>query len=231
MNRFLHGVARAVAESFDLPAPILEIGSYQVPGQEAVAELRGLFVGKRYTGVDVRPGAGVDCVASVEELPYADRSVGTVIAMSTFEHVPHFWRGFDEVRRVLRPDGAFLVSCPFYFHIHQHPSDYWRFTTDALEILLESYPQRLVGWQGPARRPANVWALAFGEARPPITSEQFAQYRTLLGRYARAPLAWHRQLRFGLARLICGRGHFAPYLDQEMWQTYLRAASPSRRVA
>jgi SAM-dependent methyltransferase len=231
MNRFLHGVARAVAESFDLPAPILEIGSYQVPGQEAVADLRGLFAGKRYTGVDVRPGAGVDCVASVEALPHADSSVGTVIAMSTFEHVPHFWRGFEEVRRVLRPDGAFLVCCPFYFHIHQHPSDYWRFTPDALEVLLEGYPQRLVGWQGPARRPANVWALAFREARRPITSEQFAHYRALLGRYARAPLAWHRQLRFTLARLLCGRGHFAPYLDQEKWETYFSGMKPGRRVA
>ena len=39
MNRFLNGVARAFAETFDLPGPILEIGSYQVPGQEEIADL------------------------------------------------------------------------------------------------------------------------------------------------------------------------------------------------
>src|SRR5215472_17239718 len=111
MNRFLNGVARAVAETFDLPGPILEVGSYQVPGQEEIANLRGLFPGKPYLGVDVRQGPGVDQVADVEALPHASGSVGTVIAMNTFEHVPRFWRGFEEIHRVLRPDGALFVAC------------------------------------------------------------------------------------------------------------------------
>src|SRR5262245_60344933 len=99
MNQLLRGVAQAVAETFDLPDPILEIGSYQVPYQEHIANLRTLFPDKNYVGVDVRPGPGVDQVADVEVLPYADGSVGTVIAMNTFEHVPRFWRGFEEIHR------------------------------------------------------------------------------------------------------------------------------------
>src|SRR3954447_14487727 len=99
MNHFLYGVARAVAETFDLPAPVVEIGSYQVGGQEGIANLRSLLGGKQYQGVDMRAGPGVDLVADVEKLPHVDGSVGTVLAMSTFEHVPHFWRGFEEVRR------------------------------------------------------------------------------------------------------------------------------------
>src|SRR5258708_35385252 len=117
MNQFVHGVARAVAETLDCPGPILEIGSYQVAGQENVAELRTIFPGKRYIGVDFRPGPGVDCVANVEKLPQADGSVGTVIALNTFEHVRHFWKGFAEIYRALRPDVVFLVSCPVYFAI------------------------------------------------------------------------------------------------------------------
>ena len=222
MNRFLHGVARAVAESFDLPGPILEIGSYQVTGQEELADLRTLFPGKPYTGIDVRPGPGVDCVASVEDLPHADGSVGTVLAMNTFEHVPHFWRGFEEVHRVLRPDGAFVLTCPFYFHIHHHPSDYWRFTPDALEVLLQAYPHRILGWHGPVRRPASVWAVAFREGRAQIRREQFENYRLLVRRYAREPVSWGRWLRYNAARLLCGRGHFAPYLDQEKWDSICR---------
>jgi SAM-dependent methyltransferase len=222
MNQFLNGVARAVAETFDLPGPILEIGSYRVEGQEDIANLRRFFPGKSYTGVDQRPGAGVDQLADVEALPYADSSVGTVIAMNTFEHVPRFWRGVEEVHRVLRPDGAVLISCPFYFHIHAHPSDYWRFTPEALEVLLCNYPTKIVGWQGPAKRPANVWALAFREGRPPITSQQFDAYRKRLARYARQPLSWRRHLRYQLGRWLCGRGPFAPYLDQERWETQWR---------
>src|SRR5579883_2565433 len=149
MNQFLHGVARAVVEAFDPPAPVLEIGSFQVPGQEAVGDLRPFFGTKEYVGIDARPGPGVDLVADVEALPQRDASVGTVIAMNTFEHVPRFWRGFDEIYRVLRPDGLVLVSCPFYFHVHAFPSDYWRFTPEALNLLLAAYPTRILGQQGP----------------------------------------------------------------------------------
>jgi SAM-dependent methyltransferase len=212
-------VARAFAETFDLPGPVVEVGSYQVPGQERLADLRPLFPGKPYAGLDIRPGPGVDLVASVERLPFADASVGTVLALSTFEHVRRFWRGFAEVRRVLRPDGALLVSCPFNVRIHCHPSDYWRFTPEALEVLLEDYPQRVVGRHGPAGRPENVWALAFRDGHAPITTRQFARYRTLLGLYARQPLRWRRKLRYQFLDWLDGRGLCAPYLEQGRWQT------------
>jgi SAM-dependent methyltransferase len=226
MNRFLRGVAQAVVETFDLPGPILEIGSYQVAGQEEVADLRSLFPHQPYLGVDVRPGPGVDQVADVQDLPLDNASVGTVIAMNTFEHVPCFWRGFDEVHRVLRPDGALLVSCPFYFHIHSFPSDYWRFTPEALRLLLEPYPHKLIGWHGPAKRPASVWAVAFREEHPPITPGQLDHYRTCLRRYAREPMPWAKKLRYRLGRLLCGRRPFAPYLDQERWETECRTTPP-----
>jgi SAM-dependent methyltransferase len=225
MNRFLRGVAQALVESFPLPDPVLEIGSYQVAGQEGLIDLRGLFRGREYVGVDFRAGPGVDCVADVEDLPQADASVGTVIAFSAFEHVRRFWRGFAEVARVLRPDGVFLVACPFYFHQHAYPNDYWRFTPEALGVLLEDYPTRVLGWHGPARRPANVWAAAFREAAAAPTPEQFARYRNLLGRYAREPLGWRRRALYQVGRLICGRRPFAPHLDRERWETELRAAA------
>ena len=219
MNRFLHGLARAVAGTFELPEPIVEIGSYQVEGQEHIANLRDLFPGKNYLGLDMRAGPGVDLVETVEALTLPDSSVGTVLALSTFEHVAHFWRGFEEVKRVLRPDGALLVCCPFYFHIHSYPSDYWRFTPAALEVLLESYPSKIIGWHGPETKPANVWALAFREQRPPITTKQYECYCRLMNRHAKQPLPWLRRLRYQIGRVVCGRRPFAPYLDRERWES------------
>lgn len=224
MNSFLNGVVRAVAETFDLPGPILEIGSYHVEGQESLCNVRSYFPGKPYLGVDVRPGPGVDCIASVEALPQPDASFGTVIAMSTFEHVPRFWRGFEEVHRVLRPDGVFLVSCPFYFHIHNFPSDYWRFTPEAFELLLQGYPNKIIGWHGAKSRPSSVWSVAFREQHAAITTSEYEAYQTRVKRYARQPVRWKRQWRYQLGRWLCGRGPFAPYLDQERWESECRTS-------
>jgi SAM-dependent methyltransferase len=231
MNLFLNGVARATAEAFDLPGPILEIGSYQVEGQQDLINLRPFFPNREYVGVDVRPGPGVDSVADVERLPYANGSVGTVIAMSAFEHVPRFWRGFDEVQRVLRPDGVFLVSCPFYFHIHAYPCDYWRFTPEAFDFLLQPYPTRILGWHGPKRRPANVWAIGFGEEAPPVLPQRVAIYRSLLDEYARQPISWTKELRYRLGRWIGGRRAFAPFLERERWEIVCRSRSTSRSAS
>lgn len=215
MNAILRGLVRTVSETFPLPGPILEIGSYQVAGQESVADLRTLFPGRSYLGLDIRAGRGVDLLADVEELPYAAGSIGTILAISTLEHVPHFWRAFDEMYRVLRPDGALIVACPFYFHRHAHPNDYWRFTPEALEMLLEPYPSKIIGYHGPPPRPANVWALAFREARSCITADEFHLYQTRLRHHARMPLPLMRHLRLQLGRFLFGPGHFAPYLLRE----------------
>lgn len=220
MNHFIHGVARAIAETFPLPEPMLEIGSYQVAGQESIANLRSLFPGRDYLGIDMRPGPGVDCVANVERLPQRDGSVGTVLALNTFEHVKCFWRGLDEVHRVLRPDGVLILSTPFHFRIHAYPHDYWRFTPTAYEALLERYPRKIIGWHGTRNRPANVWAAAFREQAPAITPEQYATYRARMEEYAREPESdWTRRWRYRLAGLLCGRGPFAGYLDRNRWDS------------
>jgi SAM-dependent methyltransferase len=221
MNSFLRGLAQAAAGTFALPEPILEIGSYQVPGQEALINLRSLFQGQEYLGLDMRSGPGVDLIGDVENLPMHDGSVGTVLAFSTFEHVRRFWKGFEEVRRVLRPDGAFLLCCPFYFHIHNYPADYWRFTPQALELLLADYPSKLIGWHGPRTRPANVWAIALREEHSPITSAEHEDFQQRMRQTVHQPLGWARMLRYLVGRVFCGRRPFAPYLDRQRWTTYV----------
>ena len=219
MTRFLHGMIRAISEAFLFRGPVHEIGSYQVEGQEKLIDLRSLFAGQEYLGVDFRAGPGVDLVANVEKLPFPDASVGTVLALSTFEHVQHFWKGFDEVYRVLRSDGILVVSCPFYFHVHGYQSDYWRFTPYALDMMLERYPHRILGWHGPDRRPINVWAVAWREDATPPTEAQFQKYQTLLQEYAQERLALGRRIAYSIGRVLCGRRPFATYLDRNRWKT------------
>jgi len=71
-----------------------------------------VFPRKKYLGMDFRTGPGVNITANVEQLPLADNSVGTIIAISTFEHVRHFWKGFAfMVRDVLSVTGDTLRPC------------------------------------------------------------------------------------------------------------------------
>lgn len=225
MNHFIAGVVRAAAEAFHFPGPILEVGSNAVAGQEEIAQLRPLFPGRQYIGIDFRDGPGVDSVENIEALPRPDHSVGSVLALNVLEHVERFWLGVAEMKRVLRSDGLMMISCPFYFHQHAYPSDYWRFTPEALDSLLRDLPTRIIGCHGPARRPLNCWALVAGPDYPAISDAQHRRFDALIARYAHQRLRPAKAWRYRLGRLLCGQRPLAPYLQAERFETRLRRAA------
>jgi SAM-dependent methyltransferase len=158
---------RSATESFDLPGPAFEFGSFQVEGQEEHFNLRGYFAGKSYVGCDFRDGPGVDRVEDVTKIGLASESVGTVLCVETFEHVYAIQDAFAEVFRVLRPGGAFLLTSPFHFRIHAYPDDYWRFTPSLLRRMMAPYGGLIVGSQGPETTPHTVMAMGIKGQAPP----------------------------------------------------------------
>jgi SAM-dependent methyltransferase len=221
MDPFEAGMARATFETFPCPEPILEVGSYQVDGQEQVANLRRFLPGRCFVGTDLRHGPGVDAVANVESLPYRNHSFGTVIALNLFEHVPRFWLGFQEIQRVLRTDGLLIIGCPFYFRIHSFPNDYWRFTPEAFRLMLEEMPSKIIGYHGPSKRPLSVWSVAAAPDYPAITEDQHVTFRERIRLYARQPLSWDKRLRYGVGRFLCGRRPFSIFLEAENFDMVL----------
>lgn len=222
MNGFVYGMARAAIETFPLPEPIVEVGSLQVENQSANSNLRPLFAGKKFVGIDMRPGPGVDRVENVERLSFPDRSVGTVVALNIFEHVERFWLGFREIERVLRDDGAVLISVPFHFKIHAYPSDYWRFTPAALDSLLVDYPQRMIGRQGSAKRPSSVWTLAGKRDYPHLNEENRRAFAARLKQYGKEPYPWWREWLCRIGSLVHGKKPFEACLARENFACELR---------
>ena len=80
----------------------------------------------------MRPGPGVDRVEDVTAISLPDESAGTVLCIETFEHVFEVSKAFDEVFRLLKPGGIFVITSPLNFRIHGYPDDYWRMTPNCL---------------------------------------------------------------------------------------------------
>lgn len=171
MRANVRAFCELAVEHFQLDAPVYEFGSYQVAGQEDRANLRSLFPGKSYVGCDMRAGPGVDRVEDLAGLKLPDGCAATVLCFDTLEHTFDVHQACREMFRVLRPGGMLLLSAPFHFRIHAYPDDYWRITPSALLRLLDPYGAALVGYQGAAKTPHTVMALA---VKRPI-QEGFAQ--------------------------------------------------------
>jgi hypothetical protein len=58
------------AKTLACPEPIVEIGAFQVAGQEKISDLRPLFPGKTYVGCDMQTGPGVDRLEDIHKLSF-----------------------------------------------------------------------------------------------------------------------------------------------------------------
>lgn len=166
MREDIRAFVAAVSQVFPIAEPLVEIGSYQVPGQEGLADLRSLFPGKQYVGCDIVTGAGVDRIEDLHRLSFPDGSIGTLIAVETLEHVTDPFLAVREIERVLQPGGIAILTTPFNFPIHHMP-DYTRFTPEGMARLLGGFRTQAVFAQGDAQHPHSVCAIALkggGEA-------------------------------------------------------------------
>lgn len=151
--------ARDVAGHLPIAEPLVEIGARAAEGQEAFADLRGIFGATDHIGCDLQEGVGVDRIEDVHALTFADASVGTVICLETLEHVADPIRAVQEMHRVLRPGGLLAISSLMFFPIHAHPCDFWRFTPEGFELLLQPFESRYVVAQGWELMPQGVFGV------------------------------------------------------------------------
>jgi len=121
-------------------APYLEIGSRRRDDQWWV-DLCGQSGIDRdlWTGLDIEGGPNVDVVWDVTrpEIPTDMRGMfGTVVCAEVMEHVTDPAAALASAWAFLAPGGRLIVTSPFAFPIHGYPSDYWRFTPDAMLMMM-----------------------------------------------------------------------------------------------
>jgi hypothetical protein len=174
------------AETIPVEEPIYEFGSFQVPGQEAIADLRPYFPDKRYIGTDMREGRGVDRVLDLHDLDIETGEIGAAIMIDTLEHVEYPHRALKEVHRVLADRGIVLMTSVMRFPIHEHPYDYWRFTPEAFRSLLKGFEFSWADFAGEPDFPHTVVGIgAKAEIEPTVFGRFLERFEAWKG-WARA---------------------------------------------
>ena len=72
-----------------------------------------------------------------KKFPFEDEVFDHALCLNVFEHVFHHTFAMQELSRVLKASGNFVVAVPFMHHIHGSPEDYYRFTRSGLIKLCE----------------------------------------------------------------------------------------------
>jgi len=148
--------------TYRLCAPLLPAGR--------VLDL-GCGIGHSFSALEPRESIGVDSsaealdgqgrptvVADMRELPFADGSFASVLAVQSIEHVPDPERVLEEVVRVLEPGGIAVFATPNRLQFARpdeiiDPYHYVEFAPDELRALCERFfaDVELLGLFGSAR--------------------------------------------------------------------------------
>jgi SAM-dependent methyltransferase len=92
-----------------------------------------------YTGCDIIQSDlnKVDVLCEANNIPLPSDSFDTVFSTQTIEHVADHQGLLNEAFRLLKPGGYCIVSAPLYWHLHEEPYDFFRFTKYGFQYLFE----------------------------------------------------------------------------------------------
>lgn len=79
-----------------------------------------------------------------QPLPFQAAEFDTILLSDVLEHIPEpdgLWR---EMARILRPSGRLLMNVPFFYQVHEHPFDFYRYTEFALRRFAERHGLRVL---------------------------------------------------------------------------------------
>lgn len=129
-----------------LDGKLLDFGCGSKPYQS-------LFTVDEYTGVDFH-GEGhsheneqIDFFYDGKTLPFQDNQFDSVFSTEVFEHVFNLEEIIPEIRRVMKPGGQILVTCPFGIAEHEQPNDYARYTSFAIKQLFEKNDFEIIAYE------------------------------------------------------------------------------------
>src|SRR5574341_430370 len=132
MRLLINQYVRICAGTLPCAEPVVEFGSFQVPGQDDISDLRIFFPDKKYIGADMRQGPGVDRVLNLHQIDLPDK-----------------------------PAGVLILGSVMNFPIHDYPHDYWRFTPEAFRSLLKPFSHTVVVAAGESLFPHTIVGVGF----------------------------------------------------------------------
>ena len=193
----LYIVRTAIKKALDNHLPLfhgtlIDVGCGQMPYREYILTSQPLI--EKYIGLDFAQGKYADLKKpdltwNGTTIPLKDASVDCAMATEVLEHCHDPLITLKEIRRVLKPDGAFFITVPFLWPLHDTPHDHYRYTPFSLARLLAEAGfedveiNALGGWNASLAQMIGLWlkrAPMPDEMRQQMVSQLFPLYKQLV---------------------------------------------------
>lgn len=182
MTPRMFDLVKALASQDGSRGPVLEIGSL-VESEQDHLDLRQLFPGQRYVGLDVVDGPGVDARGSLLDAAglvqiAVDLKPRFILCLYVLEHVWRIREAVDALAQAWtnNPVESWLVVAthqnqPYHGHLPLY-DDFWRLTARGLRCLMDDVkiPGGIVFVHQSSTNPEDVVFI-----RPPLSTDWFGE--------------------------------------------------------
>lgn len=138
-NWLIHRVLREALEAavrVYAGGKLVDIGCGEKPYLEMLLPYLESYVGIDHEGT-IHDTSYMDREGSAYQLPARDEEFDTVLCTEVLEHLEEPGEAVREAARVLAPGGYAIYTVPLFWHLHEEPRDYFRFTRHGLRYLFE----------------------------------------------------------------------------------------------
>ena len=150
-NRACMEFGRTVIQKDDVAGKdVIEVGATNINGslRPHVESLRP----RKYVGVDISEGPGVDQIANVTTLldHFSYDSFDVAIATEVLEHVSDWRKAVSNLKHIVKPGGRLILTAPSKgCGFHGCPEDHWRYELEDFKNVFSDFSIEEL-WKSPA---------------------------------------------------------------------------------
>jgi SAM-dependent methyltransferase len=135
---------------------VLDIGCGEKAKRHLVNDRVTEYVGLDHEG-SLHDRSQVDLIGTAYRIPQPDESFDGIVCTAVLEHLEEPRAALTESLRVLKPGGHAIYTVPLFWHLHEEPRDFFRYTEHGLRHLFET-----AGYQVIEIKPASGFWITFG---------------------------------------------------------------------
>ena len=115
---------------------MVDIGCGEKPYQKMAAAYVQKHVGVDHSDT-FHNKSRIDLVGTAYKIPYGNESCDSILCTAVLEHLEAPDLAIAEAFRILRSGGYAIYTVPLFWHLHEEPRDFYRYTKYGLEYLFE----------------------------------------------------------------------------------------------
>lgn len=115
---------------------LLDVGCGEKPYKRMIKDYIDEHIGLDHKNT-FHNKSNIDLFGTAYDIPVENNSFDTILCTAVLEHLEEPSKAIKEANRILKKGGYAIYTVPLFWHLHEEPRDFYRYTKYGLKYLFE----------------------------------------------------------------------------------------------